>query len=376
MLASCHPDGPGGARWRSFKAAPPIKPWGEPCSVPLDTPVLGGRSRALGAPRCRPRAQALLGCWPWASGCSQGRGDVMPSHRTASASEAMFRGLCLTPGALEETRRASGQGAGALCHVVLFDGLGGVGAVSRSTENMGKEGIGTWLCCPLPSLMRKEKITPPLRMGSSQKRGEGSPDLTHLNPCPTCALCQWVCKLHRPGTRSLFPRAPRTPRTFRAHRSSRAAPEPPEPPDSPEPPEPSEPTGPPGPSGPRCSLLSPSCRLHPPPCCCPGLGLSPPCWSSGLAVLQLHRGQLKHGSHHVPPPLSNSWGITTVQGQPSSWEAHRPPFSSLLCSLTSAHPAFVTVLPLRSSRCRATSSTLPPPFQGPVLAHLHPAPAL
>lgn len=260
MLASCHPDGPGGAGWRNFKAAPPIKPWGEPCSVPLDSPVLGGRIRALGAPRCRPHARALLGRWPWASGCSQGRGDVMPSHRTAGASEAMFGGLCLTPGALEETRRASGQGAGALC-LVLFNGLGGVGAVSRSTENTGKEGIGTWLCCPLPSLRRKERITPPLKMGSSQKRGEGSPDLTHLNPCPTCALCQWVCKLHRPRTRSLFPRASRASRT---------------PSGPPEPPEPSELTGPPGLSGPHCSVLSPSCRLHPPPCCCPGLGLSPP----------------------------------------------------------------------------------------------------
>ena len=104
------------------------------------------------------------------------------------------------------------QGAGALCHVVLFDGLGSVGAVSRSTENTGKEGISTWIRCPLPSLRRKERIMPPLRMGSSQKRGEGSPDLTHLNPCPTCALCQWVCKLHRSGTRSLFPRAPRASR--------------------------------------------------------------------------------------------------------------------------------------------------------------------
>lgn len=51
-------------------------------------------------------------------------------------------------------------------------------------------------------------MPPSLRTGSSQKRAEGSP-VEPWSPVPTCALCQWVCKLHWPGTRKLSPKAPR-----------------------------------------------------------------------------------------------------------------------------------------------------------------------
>lgn len=68
----------------------------------------------------------------------------LAGHHMTGALEATLRSLSLTWGPLKETRRDNRQGLGALCHLVVLDGLRGLGAGGGSTEKAGKDDISVW----------------------------------------------------------------------------------------------------------------------------------------------------------------------------------------------------------------------------------------
>lgn len=209
-------------------------------------------------------------------------------------------------GGPQETRRDRGRGwtHSSFCSaLVVWEGWG------LGEDAWGKQGrrLGLALNILLFSREKGGANTSSLPIGSSQKRGEGSPNLTCLSPCPTCALSQWVYS--HPGQG-----AGRRP-------------------DSP-----SSPSSPPQLGRPHDAVSS-SCR----PChCCPGSGLCP----------------VRGASLQVPspiPPNSTEQSKTYISGGPSLLKTCRG-----LTTLTGRDPGFLRGLQTCYLASQALQPALPP----------------
>lgn len=191
MSATCLTEGVG--------HTPAIKMGHSPgsASSPLNAPVLWAQGTAR-----RPHTLDLC----WATCCrdrdrswkrpERGSSARLPRlSRIASTSEAT--GTVPATGGPQETRRDGGRGwtRSSFCSALVVCEVWGLGE-----DAWGKQGrrLGPGLNLLLFSRKKGGANTSSLPVGSSQKRGKDSPNLTCLSPCHTCALSQWVCSLTAP----------------------------------------------------------------------------------------------------------------------------------------------------------------------------------
>lgn len=201
----------------------------------------------------------------------------------------------------DQARRWEGWTRSSLCSALVVWEVWGLGE-----DAWGKQGrrVGPGLNLLLFS-REKGGANTSLPVGSSQKRGEDSPNLTCLSPCPTCALSQWVCSHpgQGPGRRPDSPSSlSSSPQLGRPH-----------------------------------DAVSSSCR----PChCCPGSGLFP----VRVASLQVPT--------HIPPN-STGHSKTYISGCPSLLKTFRG-----LATPAGRDPGFLRGL----QTCYLASLALQPPL--------------